>query len=82
MSAEPQAVWYRLTVKVSVGSRKDTLGCIQGYPRPSFSLVSKLVMTPPLSISEPVAARVSTVTRGRARSGAAAPVEKSQGSPS
>ena len=35
-----------------------------------------------LSISEPVAAMVSTVKRGRAFSGTAFPAGKSQGSPS
>ncbi len=68
MSAEPAAVWNGGTVKVFAGSRKLALGSRHGAPLPSFWLVSGLEMTPPLSISEPVAARVSTVTRGRASS--------------
>ena len=65
ISAAPQAVWYGETVKVFLGLRKETLGCIRGEATPILSLVSKLLITPPASISEPVAERVRIVTRGR-----------------
>ena len=47
----------------------DTEGRQAGAPKASFSLVSMSEMTAMLSISEPVAAMVSTVKMGRAFSG-------------
>ena len=66
MSAEPQAVWYAFTEYVRVGSRNDTLGRIGPARRPSLSSVSGLLITPAVSISEPVAESVRIVTSGRA----------------
>ena len=60
----------------------DTAGRQQAAAKSSFSWVSGLEMTATESISEPVAAMVSTVKMGRARSGLALPLGKSQGSPS
>ena len=60
----------------------DTAGRQQGALKASFSWLSIFEITAMLSISDPVAAMVSTVKMGRACSGAALPAGKSQGSPS
>ena len=82
MSVTPAAVWYAGSVKVSLGSRNEICGRMSSLVRPRLKPSSSLLITQEFEPSEPEAGMVTTVTMGRARSGCAAPVQKSHGSPS
>ena len=82
MSAVPAAVCFWDTVKVYVGSRTLILGVNRGEPVPHFSFFDMSLMTAKVSISEPVAARVSTEYTGRAAFIFAGAMTRSHGSPS
>ncbi len=82
ISTVPAAVCSGGTVKLYSGSRIEKRGINMELPIPSFCLVSSLLITALGLISEPVAARVSTVPTGKACCILALRVKKSQASPS
>ncbi len=63
------AVWNLETVNVFSGLRKEMTGRLVSLVMPRFSLVSSLVSTQELLVSEPEAASVSTVATGSVLSG-------------
>ena len=69
MSTMPQPVWNLETVNVFSGLRKEMTGRLVSLVMPRFSLVSSLVSTQELLVSEPEAASVSTVATGSVLSG-------------
>ena len=80
ISALPHAVWYALTEYVSVGSRKETFGRSGFASLPILSFVSRLEITPPQFISEPVAESVRIVSTGSASFTSAHSLKKSHAS--
>ena len=83
MSALPQAVWRLPTLYVSVGSRNETFGCSRpGMEKPIFSCVASFEITPPASMSEPVAEIVEMSRIGSAFVGSYLCSMMSQASPS
>jgi len=82
MSDAPEAVWNAGRDMLYVGSRIENTGFVWSLPLPHFSFFSMSEITAKASISEPVAAFVSTAAMGSAATSFLRSSTRSQASPS